>query len=848
VAGSDREGRFDGLPPAGELPPVADGSVRASPLAQTLAAHLGWGPVPPIPDSPPGQPAYPPYPPAWTGSNPLAPEPDAGPETIPPWAEWAASIAGPPPEDVSPEAFTFAGDDELEELPAGSGFFGFVLSSLSSMLIHLVGLISLGLWITAGADQGQPPLRPLVAYQMLEEEKEDEIELELKTVLLDESLSPGTELTSVAISIPVPGSASWAPDGVILPEPQWSRTSLDWLTDHVSGTRDLLAPAPQGAFGTARAVVDDYGQALDHITREILKMLAERKVLLVWCFDQSESMKDDQQEIRARLERVYTELGMTGATSSDALMTAVTSFGQGFLAHTERPTTDVEVVREAIDAVPIDPSGEEFMCSAVFQSIGMYQEFAKRQNRQMALVVVSDESGNREEADTYLEAAVGRALAAQCKVYVLGREAVFGYPYARIRWVHPQTGQVHELPMDRGPETAFVELLQTEGLEPRSDALPSGFGPYAQSRLAWRTGGIFFMLPSLESDLIGAEKRRYDSEVMRPYWPDLRSREEILVDAQRRPLRTLIWKIVDDLDPHRPEVAKMMTFRESFSADLTEFRRQMHEAQGQADFYFAGLERGIGALDAQESSLEREPSPRWRANYDLVRAQLVAYAARVHGYRVALNKAAKKLIVTPPVVAPDKRLVGWKIRRHKKAPIDPAAAKMLERSKDLYLAVIENHPGTPWAARAEWELKRDFNYPGSALARPRAVPADPDAPSAGDASDDGQTASAIGAGVRVASRRRVGRGGGVGTGVGVGVGVGGGGGGGGGGGVGVGVGAEAGVESGTSGWGLDWYAGIELVPEYRAPRPPRPPGVGAGPRPGRQPTGPPVPPIPVARL
>ena len=804
MAGADREGRSDGLRPAGVAPSAPDRSVPVPPLDQSIAAHLGWAAggtesAFPFNDVPPPQP--------WVGKNPLDPHPavDGGP--TPPWAAWAASIGGPLPEEVSPEALALEDDGELDQ---SSGLLGTLISGLSSMLIHLACLITLGLWITAGAEQKRPPLPPLVAYQVTEDERE----LELETVFLDEKLTPGSQLTFLATSVPDPGSENRIPDDLRLPELVNSpQAAPDRPKDEVSGIRDLLGKAPGGMPGRSQALVDDYNQALDRITQKILQMLAEGKVLVVWCFDQSESMKDDQRDIRARLERVYAELGLTEAASGDVLMTAVTSFGEDFIAHTERPTTDLEVIREAIDAVPVDPSGEEMMCNAVFQSIAMHQEYANRQDRQMVLILVSDESGDREENDAYLEATIGQALAAECRVYVLGREAVFGYPYARLRWVHPQTGRVHQLPMDRGPETAFVEALQSDGLQPRSDAHPSGYGPYAQSRLAWRTGGIFFMLPSLETDLVGGEKRRYDSGVMRAYQPDLRSREEILVDGQRSPLRTLVWKIVNDLDPHQPEVAKMMDLRQSFSSNTAQFRRQAQEAGAKAEFYFAGLARGIKALDAQERARDREDSLRWQANYDLIRAQLAAYAARVYLYRTALDEAAKKLIVTPATLPPDKRLVAWRIREHTEAPIDKTAAKMLDLSRGLYLAVVENHRGTPWAARAEWELKRHFNYPGTASTEAGAAEARAPGASAPHTRGNGTTAS------RAAGRT------GAATGAGGTAGTGGGG--------------EGRGGGGASGWGIDWYRGIELVPEYRAPRPDRP---APRPKPDRgRPSGPRVP-------
>lgn len=591
----------------------------------------------------------------------------------------------------------------MEEPPPS--VFGALISGLSSMLVHLGLLISLGLWITVGSDRGGL-LEPLVVRYVPEADRE----LDLETVFLDEETTPGSQATFVSTATPKP-----APDPAAPPPPQLLPTPLDPIDlpkDHLSGIKDLMAPVGEGSTASAQAVVDDYGQAMDRITQELLRLAAKENLLLVWCFDQSGSMKDDQQEIRARLERIYTELGMTGVTEGDRLMTAVTSFGAEFVVHTERPTTDLAVIRQAIDAVPVDPSGEEMMCSAVIRSIGTFQKFARRQDRRMAMILVTDESGHRQEADTYLEAAIDQAEAADCPVYILGREAVFGYPFARIRWVHPETGRTHELPLDRGPESAFPEVLQIDGFEPRTDAQPSGFGPYAQSRLAWRSGGIFFMLPSVEAELIGGEKRRYDAITMHDYSPDLRSREEILVDSQRRPLRKLIWKIVEDLDPERPKAASMMRLRTTFPGDLDPFRRQTQESLGRAQLFLGGLERAFKALEDQEPARQREKSLRWQANYDLARAQVPACAARVYLYRVALEDGMKKLIVTPPALADGRQLAAWRLRESRKAPFDKVTTKLLEQAKKAYLAVVENHPGTPWAARAEWELRRDFNHAG----------------------------------------------------------------------------------------------------------------------------------------
>ena len=44
------------------------------------------------------------------------------------------------------------------------------------------------------------------------------------------------------------------------------------------------------------------------------------------------------------------------------------------------------------------------------------------------MIVVTDESGERNDNESQLEQALAEAKAARCKIYVLGREAVFGYP------------------------------------------------------------------------------------------------------------------------------------------------------------------------------------------------------------------------------------------------------------------------------------------------------------------------------------------------------------------------------------------------------------------------------------
>src|SRR5262249_2146576 len=152
-------------------------------------------------------------------------------------------------------------------------------------------------------------------------------------------------------------------------------------------------------------------------------------------------------------------------------------------------------------------SGEEMMCTAVGTTIEFFRKYATSGQRQMMLVLVTDESGNMQDNLDHVEAAIATAKSTRCICYTLGRESVFGYPYAYMRWTDPTTKINFWLQIDRGPETPVVEQLQTDGFTRRWDAHPSGFGPYEQARLSQQTGGVFFMLPSLETNLVRGEKR-----------------------------------------------------------------------------------------------------------------------------------------------------------------------------------------------------------------------------------------------------------------------------------------------------------------------------------------------------
>lgn len=601
------------------------------------------------------------------------------------------------------------------------------LQSLSaftiSSIVHAAVLIVMAYWTLS--ERLVDPVAELIASVVTERPEQDllktELDLQVEAAMAQETAAAASAVTYGAIGevggTGTTGSGSGSGGGGVsapvldkglMQQEADVGISVPGLLDEAPSGRRLIADVPDGALGDPRAVVDTYQEAMDRITQELLWLLSKGKVLVVWSFDQSESMKDDQKEIRDRIERVYTELGLTTKTDSELLATGVTSFGEKFLVHTRRPTGELSEIRAAIDSVPTDPSGMEMLCPAVGRSIAAHREYANRTQRQMVLIVVTDESGDRSTNDAMLEQAIAEARAARCRIYVLGREAVFGYPYAYMSWQHPQTRRVHWLQIDRGPEAAFVEQLQTDGFHRRYDAHPSGFGPYEQTRMARETGGVFFMLPSLETNLVRGEKRRYELESMRAYVPDMRSRIEVLSDRDNSRLRLTIWKVINDLNPYVPEISKIIEMRVEFSPNPAEFVRQARIEQAKALAYLPYLARAQKELEKIRPLRQQETSPRWQANYDIIYAQLIAYQARIYEYGAYLEYFLKNPKRSPLTKAPNLTLVNWDIRTRKELLRPEESQPYIDQATRLFQEVIQEHAGTPWAARADLELKRGF--------------------------------------------------------------------------------------------------------------------------------------------
>ena len=155
--------------------------------------------------------------------------------------------------------------------------------------------------------------------------------------------------------------------------------------------------------------------------------------------------------------------------------------------------------------------------------------------------MVTDESG---DDGTYVEEARQALKKYKVPLYVIGRQSLFGYPYAHHQYIDPVTKDVYHPVIRRGPETADLEVYQWDGLYDRWDEQPSGFAPYELARLTKDSGGIYFLLPSEEFMRVRQREQAYSITQLKEYMPEYDNRLAYVERRNSSTMRRLIHDIV----------------------------------------------------------------------------------------------------------------------------------------------------------------------------------------------------------------------------------------------------------------------------------------------------------------
>lgn len=454
--------------------------------------------------------------------------------------------------------------------------------------------------------------------------------------------------------------------------------------------------------------------AVDRLTAEIGAKLEQRPTLVCWLFDQSLSLESQRREIAERLNTVFEELGATRqSTKKPPLTNMVIGFGDRVNLYTPKPTGEAEEVVEAIRSIPIDESGAELTFTAVIEAANRSRVFrTSRPQKNVMLIVFTDEVGNDQER---VDEAVNVCRNLGIPVYVVGVPSPFGMREVRFKFVDPDPEYFQEpqwAQIEQGPESFYPEVVHIRSGRYADEAMDSGFGPYALSRLCAETSGIFFCVHAnrehrgrvsdRETAAMSANLRYFfDSDVMRDYTPAYLPISELdRRIAANAAIRSLVLAARGtELSPMEEPV---MEFPRRNDGDLV---RLLGDAQKVA----AKIEPKIDVVYATllEGAKDREKltEKRWQAGYDLAMGRVMAMKVRTEAYNRMLAQAKSGMSFEREdsdtwELVPDEDItqVGSQLQK-----LATDALAILHR-------VVEEHPGTPWALVAEDELRMPLGY------------------------------------------------------------------------------------------------------------------------------------------
>jgi von Willebrand factor type A domain-containing protein len=496
----------------------------------------------------------------------------------------------------------------------------------------------------------------------------------------------------------VPTSAAReAPGGGIAPE--LIKLDVRRATELIVPTATLLGQTVS-IRGNGAELVGGVEGAVDRIAVEILRHLERGRTLVVWAFDASGSLLAERQRLSKHIETVYThinQLDESHLSADSGLLTMVYSFGQDRRALLPKPTADRSEIIEAIQNVGQDTTGVETTFTTVGEIVNRFGRFkdAHHQPYHTMIIIVTDEVGDDQ---LRLEDAISMAQHAKVQVYVLGSQAVFGRDKGYVDYVDPKTKHVfHGVPVDQGPESLMIEQIRLPfwygGLQ--YDIVEAGFGPYALSRLASATGGIYFVT-RFDSRRMG-----FDPARMREYKPDWDRRADYEKKVADSPLRRAVLTAAQITQQKLPAMPTVFFP----PADAPEFKEVMAVNQGIAERTAYTVDEALVSINSVVKLRDREISRRWQAHYDLIRGRLLAMKVRCYEY----NWACARMKKDPPKFSSPK-FNAWRLVPDQNIQYSEKAAVAAREAQTLLRRVIEDHPTTPWALLAERELKDPLGF------------------------------------------------------------------------------------------------------------------------------------------
>ena len=502
--------------------------------------------------------------------------------------------------------------------------------------------------------------------------------------------------------------------------------------DFIEATAETMSSVPiKGSVGKS---VKAASGAVDRISQEILNSIQERETIVIWMFDQSASLMRQREEILARFDRIYEELGILEAAghrafdddSDDArLLTQVYAFGSQINPMINKPTDSLAEIKAAVEDIQRDATGIENVMEAVIVAARQHADYRRidratgQPKKNVLILVVSDEAGDDVGR---IDEAVSVCTKSQIPVFVVGVPAPFGRAETQVKWVDPDP-EFDQAPqwaiVSQGPETIMPERLRLDSTGTFDDLemIDSGFGPFHLTRLAYETGGIYFAVhpnrntkrhvKQWETKSYAAYLRHFfEPEVMRRYKPDYVSNRTYLARLKENKAREALVKAAmftttGKLDSPQLRFEKLNEAR---------FVTAVTRAQQSAAIVEPAVNRLYEMLKVGEEDRGNEISPRWQAGYDLAMGRSIAAKVRAESYNAMLALVKTKLKFNPPRDADTPQNNTWTLAPADVVETGSQDTKLLVKAQTYLNRVVADHPGTPWAMLAKRELATPIGW------------------------------------------------------------------------------------------------------------------------------------------
>ena len=453
-------------------------------------------------------------------------------------------------------------------------------------------------------------------------------------------------------------------------------------------------------------------EAADRATSIVQDSAEFAPTLVVWLFDTSASSMQWGGDIYAAIRDFYAQ--PTSKTKSEGgeaqLKTAIVTFGQSVDFAVE-PTGDNQEVVKAIDALRLDDSGSEVTFEAIQLALKKYLPIRRRDRREVVFIVISDEAGDDwEMVDELIETPRKYAM----PIYVIGVPAPFGRIAALDDSIEggdgPRDGDAATPLILQGPESRGVERIRLKfaGFNDDFELVDSGFGPFGLERLCRASGGAFLAVRGYDSRAMGTRRLRwptsgtlrFEPETMRRYLPDQVDKAGYDALVQQNSARQAIWQAA-----RLGEVEILLDPQLHFvKRDEAAMKQQLDKAQQAAAKVAPAVDQLYEVLRDGTRARAELSGPRWQAAFDLAFGRVCAAKARIDGYNAMLAGLKRGRNFEKPTSTT------WILEASDVTEASSSLRNLAQRATTHLQRVVDEHPGTPWAAIAEFELKTPFGW------------------------------------------------------------------------------------------------------------------------------------------